>query len=76
MTQIVVTIENNADENFLRKMIENMKGVIKTSLTHTSSGHDKINKSDFMDSLHAVKKAINPAVIDLSDDRTDYIMSK
>ena len=34
MTQIVVTLDNSADENFLRRMIENMKGVVKTSLTH------------------------------------------
>lgn len=37
MTQIIVTLENNADENFLRRMIENMKGVVKTTLTHSNT---------------------------------------
>ena len=76
MTQIVVTLENNADENFLRRMIENMKGVVKTTLTHTSVKSDKTDKSEFMKSLHAIKNAIDPSVIDMSDSRTNYIMSK
>ncbi|MBD5171093.1 MAG: hypothetical protein HDT07_03680 [Bacteroidales bacterium] len=76
MTQIVVTLANNADENFLRRMIENMKGVVKTSLKHSSSEQEHSEKSEFMDSLHAVKAAIDPTVIDMSDPRTKYIMSK
>ena len=75
MTQIVVTLENNADENLLRRMIENMKGVVKTSLKHSSTKHTK-ETSDFMESLHAIKKSIDPSVIDMSDPRTRYIMSK
>lgn len=76
MTQIVVTLENNADETFLRRMIENMKGVVKTSLTYSSPNREKTEKSDFMDSLRAIKGAIDPSVIDMSDPRTNYIMSK
>lgn len=76
MTQIVVTLDNNADENFLRRMIENMKGVVKTSLKHSSPLPTKEDSSQFMDSLHSIKKSIDPAVIDLSDPRTNYIMSK
>ncbi|MDE7388147.1 MAG: hypothetical protein K2M97_02710 [Muribaculaceae bacterium] len=76
MTQIVVTLENNADENFLRRMIENMKGVVNTTLRHSAANQEKAEESDFMSSLHAIKKEINPSVIDLSDPRTDYIMSK
>ena len=76
MTQIVVTLENNADENFLRRMIENMKGVVKTTLTHTSYKPEQEDKSEFMESLHAIKNVIDPSVIDMSDSRTNYIMSK
>ena len=76
MTQIVVTLDNNADETFLRRMIENMKGVVKTTLTHSSSNQKKEMKSDFMDSLHTIKDAIDPSVIDMADPRTNYIMSK
>ncbi len=76
MTQIVVTIENNADENFLRRMIENMKGVVRTSLKHTSSVTSKEEDNQFMESLHSIKNSIDPSLIDLSDPRTNYIMSK
>ncbi|MDE5551877.1 MAG: hypothetical protein K2M03_04355 [Muribaculaceae bacterium] len=77
MTQIVVTLDNNADENLLRRMIENMKGVVKTTLTHSSvKVEKKAGTSEFMDSLHAIKKAIDPSAVDMSDSRTNYIMSK
>lgn len=76
MTQIVVTLENNADENFIRRIIENMKGVVKTTLTHTSTNQEKSEKSEFMESLHDIKNAIDSSVIDMSDSRTNYIMSK
>lgn len=73
MNQIIVTLEKNADENFLRRMIENMKGVLKTSL-YPSNQTNKGNPQ-FMDSLHSIKKSIDPNAIDLSDPRTNYIMS-
>ena len=76
MTQIVVTLENNADENFLRRMIENMKGVVKTSLKHSSVKQKSSKDSAFIDSLHAIKDAIDPSLIDMSDPKTNYIMSK
>lgn len=80
MTQIVVTLEKNADENFLRRMIENMKGVLKTSLTHHKEESKAVEslseESDWLQSLHAIKDSIDPNIIDNSDPRTSYIMSK
>ncbi|MBD5298163.1 MAG: hypothetical protein HDS21_08830 [Bacteroides sp.] len=76
MTQIVVTLENNADENFLRRMIENMKGVVKTSLRHNAAVQDREDESQFLSTLHNIKREIDPSVIDMSDPRTKYIMSK
>lgn len=76
MTQIVVTLDNGADEKFLRRMIENMKGVVKTSLRLNSSISNEEDDSQFMNSLHSIRNAIDPKVIDLSDSRTNYIMSK
>lgn len=76
MTQIIVTLEKNADENLLRRMIDNLKGVIKTSLI-TSTNHLKEDETTrFMDSLHSIKEEIDPTLIDLSDPRTNYLMSK
>ncbi|MDE7153865.1 MAG: hypothetical protein K2O00_05415 [Muribaculaceae bacterium] len=75
MTQIVVTLASNADENLLRRMIENMKGVVKTSLKHAEM-QEADAEPTLLDSLHAIKNSIDPSVIDLSDSRTNYIMSK
>lgn len=75
MTKIVVTLDNNADSTFLRSMIENMKGVVKATLVYPDHRHEQ-ESSRFLDSIHAIKKDINPDAIDMSDPRTDYIMSK
>ncbi len=70
MTQILVTLDNGADANFLQRMIENMKGVLNTSLSYSDSIQQKDKKSDFLESLHAIKDRIDPNIIDLSDPRT------
>lgn len=76
MTQIVVTLDKIADENFLRRMIENMKCFVKTTLRHTKIKENKAEKSDFMETLQSIKNLVDPSVIDMSDPRTKYIMSK
>lgn len=76
MTQIVVTLDSNADENLLRRMKENMKGVVKTSLNHSESRHQSKTGSNFIETLHEIKQSIDPSIIDLNDPRTNYIMSK
>lgn len=76
MTQIVVTLDKIADENFFRRMFENMKCFVKTSLRHTKTKEDKAEKSDFMETLQSIKNLVDPSVIDMSDPRTNYIMSK
>ena len=72
MTQIVVTLDKDADSKLLRKMIENMKGVLKTSIKRET----KDKKEDWLDKLHSIKDAIDPSLIDMNDERTRYIMGK
>ncbi|MCH5225371.1 MAG: hypothetical protein J1D77_05195 [Muribaculaceae bacterium] len=77
MTQIIVTLEPGADSGFLQRAIDNMKGVFKTSLMVNSA--DKVSESDtneWLERLHQLKKDINPEVIDMTDERTRYLMSK
>lgn len=58
-----------------RRMIENMKGVLATSVQSiTKSDHE--DAEEWLDNLHAIKQSINPDLIDMSDERTRYIMSK
>ena len=75
MTQILVTLDKNADASLLRRMIENMKGVIATSVQSIKKS-DKADAEEWINTLHAIKRSINPDLIDMNDERTKYIMSK
>ena len=75
MTQIVVTLEKDADEDFLRRMIENLKGVLSTSMTRNNED-SLAEDSQWLKNLHAIKDSIDPSIIDYTDPRTNYIMSK
>lgn len=76
MTQILVTLENGADTTLLRRMIENMKGVLGTSI-EKSSEHSSSAKSDaWLEKIHSIKNSIDPSLIDMADERTNYLMSK
>lgn len=72
MTQIVVTLEKDADSKLLRRMIENMKGVLKASVKRV----EKAEKEGWMDKLHSIKETIDPSLIDMNDERTRYILRK
>lgn len=76
MTLLTVTLENGADSNHLRKMIESMKGVVKVSLHHKENKkYDKATQ-EWVDTLHSLKSQIDPDLIDFDDEKTKYIMSK
>lgn len=76
MTQILVTLENGADTALLRRMIENMKGVLGTSI-EKSSDYTPSTKSDaWLEKIHSIKNSIDPSLIDMADERTNYLMSK
>lgn len=75
MTQLVVTLDYGADTSLLRKMIENMKGVLRVSESspkETEAAHE----SEWMQRLDAMREKIDPSLIDMDDERTRYIMSK
>ena len=76
MTQILVTLEKGADSSLLQKMIENMKGVLRTSLQSSVKSQTEKDSDDWLETLHSIKKGIDPSLIDMSDDRTRYLMSK
>lgn len=78
MTQILVTLENGADSTFLRRMIENMKGVLRTSLENKSDTKSMSKQEKWLENLHNLKEDIKSSgiEIDMNDERTRYIMSK
>lgn len=75
MTQILVTLDNNADASLLRRMIENMKGVIATSVQSIKKA-DNEDAEEWISNIRAIKRSIDPNLIDMNDERTKYIMSK
>ena len=77
MTQIIVTLEPGADSSFLKRAIDNMKGVFITKLEErTESAMVENKNNEWLEKLHQIKRDINPEVIDMNDERTRYLMSK
>lgn len=77
MTQLVVTLENGADSSFLSKIIENLKGVLKVSSQVTNASLTQEQKTDdWIKKMRNLSKSIDKSVIDTSDERTQYILSK
>lgn len=74
MTQIIVTLENGANTPLLQRMIENMKGVVKTSISITQP--KVAEKDDWVDKITALSESINLSMIDIDDERTQYILDK
>lgn len=75
MTQFVVTIENEADKSFLRRAIENMKGILSVS-EHNPQSIATDKRSEWLGQLEAMRRMIDPSLVDTNDERTRYIMSK
>lgn len=75
MTQIVVTLEKDADSKLLQRMIENMKGVLRTSVRKEKNNQDG-KTEDWIKKMKELSNSIDPSLIDMSDERTRYIMSK
>lgn len=78
MRELIVTLDNSADISLLQRMIENMKGVIRATVASASPKEFKQREDNkqWIDMLHSVKNEINTALIDMTDERTRYIMSK
>lgn len=75
MTQIVVTLEKGADANFLRRMIENMHGVLKTTLS-TNAVTSGEEKKEWTEKKNWLSDNFDKSAIDYDDDRVKYILSK
>lgn len=74
-TEIIVTLENGADSTLLSKMIENMKGVIKATVRREKRKEDD-NHSEWIKKMKQLSSSIDPSIVDMTDERTRYIMSK
>lgn len=57
-------------------MIENMKGVLGTSIEKRNETSSQSKSDAWLEKLHSIKRDIDPSFIDMDDERTRYIMSK
>ena len=92
MTQLTVTIENGVDSNFIRRIIENLKGVVKVSYANRVQKDNIVTYSDnntlanddpanaevdeWINKMTRLSNSIDPSIVDMNDDRTRYLMSK
>ncbi len=75
-TEIIVTRENGADSTFLRKKIEHMKVVLKASIQSESHTEERTANDNWIRKMTGLSQSIDPSIIDMSDEKTRYIMSK
>ena len=92
MIQLTVTIENGVDSNFIRRIIENLKGVVKVSYANKIQKDNMVNYSDnnalanddstnaevdeWINKMTHLSNSIDPSIVDMNDERTRYLMSK
>ena len=75
-TEIIVTLENGADSNMISHIIENIKGVLKASIQKDNKNEKHTRHEEWMRKIDELSNGIDPSFIDMSDERTRYIMSK
>ena len=76
MTQIVVTLENGANSTLLSRMIENMRGVLKVSVSQQSDLTLAEDRQDWINKMKQFSDSFDSSVIDSDDERAQYILSK
>ena len=72
-TEIIVTLETGADINLISQIIENIKGVLKASVQKETTYEEALRHEEWMRKINELSNRVDPAIIDLSDERTRYI---
>lgn len=78
MKQIVVTLEQGADASLITRILENIKGVVRTSMRDYSEDHvqEDSGTTEWIKKMKKLSHSVNPSVIDMENERTKYLMSK
>lgn len=75
-SEIIVTLENGADINLVSSIIENIKGVLKASIKKENKIQKENRHEVWMHKINELSNSLDPSLIDMSDERTRYILSK
>lgn len=73
MTELIVTIDNEADPSIIRQVLKSIKGILSVR-ENTQPKSQEIK--DLEHKLASMRRKVDPALIDLEDERTQYLMSK
>lgn len=73
MTQIVVTLDNNADSSLIQRIIENISGVVSASMKKVSPS---ARNQEWMDRIDSLANRVPADVIDWDDERTKYLLTR
>ena len=76
MTQMTVWLDNDANPAVIKKVLQNMKGVMKVSLRKGKNKKEEVKAQEWINELHRLVDNVDRSVIDMNDERTRYIMSK
>lgn len=75
-TEIIVTLEKGADSNLISSIIKNIKGVRTATIQNETKYEKDTRHEEWMRKINELSNRVDPSTIDLSDERTRYIMSK
>lgn len=73
MNEMIIKCDNSADLSLLKKIIENIKGVVEVQIKRSKNLNDKSLRKSRM---HALSDNIDMGYIDFDDEKTRYILSK
>lgn len=76
MTQMTVWLDNDANPAVIKKVLQNMKGVMKISLQKDKHKKEDVKAQEWINELHRLVNNVDRTVIDMNDERTRYILSK
>lgn len=80
MTQMTVTLdlEDYAKPSEIKKLLKNIKGVIKVSNhNNTTTSRKQLNEDkEWLSMVDRLQNSVNPSDIDWDDERTRYIMGE
>ena len=73
---VTLDLDRNANPSLLKKMMSNMKGVLKVSV-HREKSTPKNNSKEIKDWIREMEnfsRNFDSSAIDMNDERTKYIM--
>ena len=76
MTQMTIWLDNDANPAVIKKVLQNIKWVMKISLHKKKDKKEEVKAREWINELHRLVNNVDRSVIDMNDERTRYIMSK